>query len=919
MAESQIITQWGASFLKGTWRYIRQTFSGVGQDSFTQAPSQNEDMFQAATNVLPPLDGGWRPRWGYTFFTQMASSAGASLQSTPPFLYQSDLLNFRRFVVPNLNGVPVFDEAGNQSVASLFTPAAQPRMLTSRSYGYFASGVQADLLKWDGSSAGVMTNWGIQAPASANAIQPSPAPPSQVTGYAGTGANKSLGEGANFNWQVPANATGAPDGNLSKARCHITNELDLTNYSLAVPADVSVTGLQVNLAFSWLQVKNGTLNVALINNGVRISPPIQYQMADGNGSFLGTSSINIDFTQVAASVSGTALYTTATPTTLLASGDTVVVTGFTNASNNGTFIISQITTNTLTLINGSAVAEVNPLGLGVVAASNGLAFGGMGNLWTVNLTSEICNSTSFGVAIWAAGTSLATGFFDNIINNNIAVDSAQIIVFFTAPIGTATGGPGAITLVSGRIYYQVYMNSTTGQISDLSLPTASTGPLTDQLVNLTGLSVSPDPQVDTAIILATPDGGDEEQLYYVGQVANGVTTFQDNTPEPTLITNNVYLELDSNGDELGVSFNDPPPADLRFPLKHRGRVYGISGAKNLFFTKSEAELYTSSGLLVGRFEECWPPLNFLDISEGAEEILGLLSDGQVLYIGTERQVIRLFGDGPDTYLQPEALFVDVGVLNQDVWQMVFLEGNPIGAMWLTHDLRVVGSDFNTYQDIGLPIQDMLNSINVSVAQQACWASYMALGQFNLFVLAVPTGSATQPNTLLVFDLKVRQWFVWNLADVVVGGTFNIALAGNQPQCLLINPQGAAFTFTPGQFSDRINYPSFNPTPFPITLQTSFTPLGDPAARKLLNEIEVQTGATDMLVTVAGASTTAEFASPNIVLANAPLITKPRGELGVFLASSVSKDRYYQFTFQSTSSGFNYLRGYNVEGIVIHRV
>lgn len=815
MAESQIITMWGASFLKGTWRYIRQTFSGCGQDSYSQAPSQNEDMASSALNVLPPLDGGFRPRWGYSLFAASLALPNAVSQSQPFFLYQSDTLNYRKYVLPQPTQIAAINEDGSSYVASLFTPQAQPRMVTSRSYGYFASGQGADLKKWSGDQTPTITNWGILAPAETVA----PAAPTTFTDVPGPSGTAWSVVGATSSVSLPASNPAQSDF-------------------------LTATGLGLSVA--------------------------------GGGNVNG---VTVTFTLVSTSPG--------------AAGASIAV---------------ALTYDGMTPGSGFKIFPFAPGTMGVLHGVQEVTLGSSSDSWNGTLTPAIVNSANFGVLVSIVTTNgLAAQF-----------QVGNILVAVNAPeaMSLTTSGSGAINLVSGRIYYAIYENALTGHYSDLSVATASTGPLTNNDVVITNIPTSPDPQVTTVVLLATSDGGNEEQLYFVGQVANGTTTFTDNTPDTTLVLNNVYLETDATGDETGVSFNDPPPADLRFPIKHRGRLYGVSGVKNLFFSKADSELFTSTGLLVGKFEECWPPLNFIDISEGAEEILGLLSDGQVLYIGTERRIIRLFGDGPATYLQPEALFVGVGVLNQDVWQLVFLEGNPVGAMWLTHDYRVVGSDFNTYQDVGTPVQDILNSANTAVGQQANWAAFLQQNEFCLYVLAIATGANTQPDTLLVFDLKLRQWYVWRLADLALGAILNITFAGNLIQNVFSTATGQIYQFSPSQFQDRVGVA---PQSFPITLQTSFTPMGDPAARKFLNEIEVMTGDPACLVTVEGASTRQDFLAPHQVIANAPLVLKPLGQYFTSLASRTTLDRYYRFTFNSTSSTLDELRGYNVEGTVLNRV
>ena len=564
------------------------------------------------------------------------------------------------------------------------------------------------------------------------------------------------------------------------------------------------------------------------------------------------------------------------------------------------------------LIKNSVVVGVAELV--ALPGSNGfVTVGGSNDLWGSTWVASDINNSNFGVAIFA---SAKTGSHTTGATVQFNVDFVEVTVYSTTN-GIIVGAPtsGSITLISGRTYFYAFQNSYTGHISDLSGPSASTGPLTSKNQPLSSIGVSADPQVDTVIILATSDGGDQTLLYFVVALANGTTTYTDNTPDTILVTGNVYFETDQFGNEIGVADNTPPPSQLLYPTPHRGRIYGASN-QNLFFSKAESELLTSTGLLAGKFEEAWPGLNYFTITSGADVITGLLTDGSVLYVGTTRKVVRLFGDGPSNFTKPEVLFNDVGVLNQDVWRMVFSQGNPLGAMWLTPDYKVMGSDFNTYINVGLPIQDVLNSINTSVAAMVSWSAYVALGIYNLYILAIPTGINTEPDTLLVFDLNGRQWFTWNLADQPVGGVWNITQPG-QPVTYFLAPSGALYQFDQTQTQDRVGN-----TPVNVQAQarTSWLGIVDPSARLYMNEIEVATADPNLQVTVEGASTSAEFAGQqNAVVTAAPLVTKPRGELAVFLSTTPCKDRYYRLTFTSTGTALDLLQLISMEGGVLHRV
>lgn len=352
---------------------------------------------------------------------------------------------------------------------------------------------------------------------------------------------------------------------------------------------------------------------------------------------------------------------------------------------------------------------------------------------------------------------------------------------------TGGGGTGVVTLVTsiGRRYYLVFLNTTKQNFSDLSPVSNATGPITNGQVALFNLAISGDPQVDQKVVLSTADGGDPSTLYFVGQVSNATTTLNDNIPEELLVLGNIYAQIDINGNEIGLIANDPPPANGSFPTVHQGRVW-LAKNNFVFYSKSLGDVTTSTGIIAGRYEEDWPPSNAIDITPGSEFISGMLSDGYSLFIATERHIRRLTGTAPFTL--PPIVFSEAGVLSQDVWKIVFLEGTPVGSMWLTPDFRVIGSDFNTYNDVGTSIQSTLNTINPS-AINACWAETLSYGPYNFYVLAIPTGNNTTPNTWCVYDMHLRKWYIWNLAEPTLSGIFYFSLAG-VPRLLITAPAPA---------------------------------------------------------------------------------------------------------------------------------
>lgn len=509
--------------------------------------------------------------------------------------------------------------------------------------------------------------------------------------------------------------------------------------------------------------------------------------------------------------------------------------------------------------------------------------------------------------------------FDGISGDNQKWDGSAVggtsKTGITAPAtGISVGTPtsGSVTLVSGRNYFLIYKNSTTGNYSGLSPVSPSTGAVATKQIPLSNLAVSADPQVDKKTILATADGGNQTTLYFVAEIANATTTYTDNTVETTLLTQNIFLQTDSQGIEHGVSDNDPPPATLDLPIKHKGRLFGVMG-QLLQYSKSLDELVTSTGVITGRYEECWPADNQIDVSEGAETIRGLLSDGDVLWIATERHIRHLQGSSSADFSTPTIAFNEVGVLNNETWTPVFIEGKPIGVMWMTPDFKVIGSDFNTYKDVGGPIQDVLDTVNTAQSSK-CSGMYLAYGNYDLYLIAIPTGSNTEPDTICVYDLKGHKWYTWVPTDQITAQLFNIPASG-KPQAIFWTSTAKLYKWDPAQTQDQVGG---TPVSFPVIAKTNWLDFEDPTSRKTLNEIEVS-GDSGLTVTVDGASQASEYASPTSVIAATPLVASPFGELKVYLAGATSKDRFYQFTFSATTTNPTFVQSYSIEAAPLHRI
>lgn len=808
MPESRIIaTKEEAKYypFTGIYKWARNTFWSAGQDSYTQPPAQDPDMFMKLTNVEPVTQGTLQRRRGYTLFSNAFSGSGNTYRHS--YAFRSENLNLRRIVWSSITGVDITDEVGNSVVSSFITPSAgatSPRMVLSRDFGYFSDGVLADYVKWDGTTnPGNKTNWGIDVFNQTTSTTFGP-------NFVGTGTNIN-GAG----WTNPGNIT-ADDG---------------------VFATVVVT----NPSSSTITVSTGYLA----------------------GETLGFS----------------------IPAGAHIKGIKVEVKGFTAKSGGGP--INNTNINVSLIRAGAPVGQVKSALL--PAFSSYVTFGGASDLWGVTWLPADVNAANFGAGVQAQVSFSAE-------TDTFSVDAIRITVYATgAAITLGAPAAGNITLLSGRTYFYAFLNSKTGHTSGFGPPSASTGPLTNNNQPLSTIPVSADPQVDTTILLATADGNDQTTLFLLANLANGTTTYTDNIPDTVLITQPVYQQTDNFGLLHGIANNNlPPTAD--FPTKHKGRLYMAQG-HSLFFSKSLDDVTTSSGTITGKWEEAWPATNLIDLSEFAETIKAIISDGETLWIGTERNIRRLIGDGPLNFQKPEIQFNECGVLSQEVWKVVFYEGQPVGTMWMTPDFRVMVSDFNTYQDVGTPIQDVLNSINPS-ALTAAHAVFVSKQAFDLYMLYIPTGSNNIPDTVCIYNLRTKKWSIWQPTDLISTSLFNIDVNGN-PQWLFSALNASLYFWDSTTRQDRTNN---TPVSYPVTMQTSWLDMGDFTWWKTLNLQIVSSDDTNLTLAIEGALVNSDFTTPmSILSATTVSPSELRSYLQVPLVVVPARHYWFRLTWVSPAS------------------
>lgn len=286
-----------------------------------------------------------------------------------------------------------------------------------------------------------------------------------------------------------------------------------------------------------------------------------------------------------------------------------------------------------------------------------------------------------------------------------------------------------------------------------------------------------DPQSTHLRLYATGDGG---YVYYL----IGRNTWSSSTT--TLAGCGLEFVDSANSEPPSAPFtsetvqlyNIPPPIGTYLQeFQSRIVIYGVPGAPATFF-------YTNiESCQVGQPPESCAPLNQATLPIGSAKLFGSanLPTGLLLW-SDKRDMFKISGTLSDNTSQTstqqgstmQRLPYPIGSASPYACAVT-----QLGAMWLSSDREVwLFTDRYAPRNVGKPVQDILNSINLSRLQYARAACYKKEDR-NWFLLAISTGSSTYNNVLLALDLDL-------LASNGQPSFFTFDMATNAPSWYIFN-------------------------------------------------------------------------------------------------------------------------------------
>lgn len=192
------------------------------------------------------------------------------------------------------------------------------------------------------------------------------------------------------------------------------------------------------------------------------------------------------------------------------------------------------------------------------------------------------------------------------------------------------------------------------------------------------------------------------------------------------------------------------PSGLNYVCTHDNRVYGAVGQTVYYSALRKAEDWSTvndSGSIVVE-------------TVNSKDITGLVAGSARLTVFKKNSIHELFGTNPSNYqmkMVTDNLGCPAGQTAQVIDGVIYFQGND--AVYRYSGGAAPSSDFS------IQVKETFAKINKSYAHASTsWVSNRR------YYLAICTGTATTPNTILEYDLDFNTWNTWELPySVVVKG------------------------------------------------------------------------------------------------------------------------------------------------------
>ena len=355
----------------------------------------------------------------------------------------------------------------------------------------------------------------------------------------------------------------------------------------------------------------------------------------------------------------------------------------------------------------------------ITTAATTYTFGGPADLWGTTFTATDINNSAWGVAVSAQASGSHSG------NVTFSMNNVQATIFgVTGPIVTP-GGVGSFAAQNGFIYAYSYGSSVSGNESNLSPPSASTGPFSGKLNVGVAVLASPDPQVNQIHVYRTTDGGPANVFFELpnSPFPNSNATILDTAADSALQVTSV---------QQYPSINYPPPVGASGFEWYGGRLWCFVG--NVLFFSSGPDI------LKGNEPECWNPDYSFELPVDIVRLVPLGSAG--MFVVTIDEIHLVQGNSTESFtVTPWALGIGARTYNA-----VDADGSNVYIYTTDHQLLLITPA--GVSEPGDNIGDLLDALDPTLVYVRVHRSG-SMDQ-NLFI----SDGAT---TLYTLNLKLQAW------------------------------------------------------------------------------------------------------------------------------------------------------------------
>lgn len=333
---------------------------------------------------------------------------------------------------------------------------------------------------------------------------------------------------------------------------------------------------------------------------------------------------------------------------------------------------------------------------------------------------------------WTFGTNGTDTPFKVDANGNV---TRWGIVAPTVVATSGTDGAGNITAVNPFFYAYTYATAT--QESSPSPLTGLTGTTaSSNKIKVQSLTASTDPQVTTINVYRL--GGDSGQAglwLFVGSVANGVTTYEDNTADGAL-----------TGAEL-ITHRDPPQAFYSV-CAHKDHIFGFGYAGTAIGeptgTPATSDIWFSNPYEPWGFDEVNSVIP-CGRNSGDDTLQGGTSLGGILLVFKRKSTWVITGNSVADFFVEQLFQLGTAAPKSIVYAL----GQ---TFWLDYD-TVYSFAGGVYSDIGVLLKDFI--FNLDEEDRAA-----AVGAFldKTYLLSFPTLAVTWG-----YDLRAGEWIKYPFA------------------------------------------------------------------------------------------------------------------------------------------------------------